>query len=87
MPRLGRIMTHLRLVLRMAQATGADLATAHRDGHLSQQEWADMVQLCRGCEWARACPDWLNENETAESAPCTCPNRHRFATLRVSKQR
>lgn len=83
MLQLGQVMTHLRLVLRMARTTGTDLAAAHRVGHLSQQDWAEMVQLCRGCEWARACPDWLSENETAEQAPCSCPNRDRFAALKT----
>lgn len=83
MPRLGQIMTHLRLVLRMGRVTGTDIVSAHREGRLTQEEWAEMVALCRGCEWARACPDWLNENETAEQAPCTCPNRARFAALKA----
>ncbi|MDA7966086.1 MAG: DUF6455 family protein [Ruegeria sp.] len=80
-------MTHLRLVLRMGQATGTDIVAAHRAGQLSQSDWAEMVQYCRGCEWASTCPDWLDDNETAPEAPCTCPNRHRFAALRAKHAR
>lgn len=82
MTQLGQVMTHLRLVLRMARTTGTDVVAAHRDGVLSQQDWAEMVQLCRGCEWARDCGDWMRENESTERAPCTCPNRDRFAALK-----
>ncbi len=83
MTQLGQVMTHLRLVLRMARTTGTDLVAAHRDGHLSQQDWAEMIQLCRGCEWACACPDWMDNNITAERAPSTCPNRDRFTALKL----
>ncbi len=85
MQRLGHIMTHLRLVLRMGHATGTDLVRAHRAGRLSPEEWADMVQHCRGCEWASSCPDWLDDNETADAAPQNCRNRDRFAELQAQK--
>ncbi|MES0863065.1 DUF6455 family protein [Ruegeria sp. SCPT10] len=75
-------MTHLRLVLRMGQATGTDLVTAHRTGHLSQEDWAEMIRCCRGCMWAKQCPEWLNEREVAAAAPNRCPNRARFAALK-----
>ncbi|MEX0318644.1 MAG: DUF6455 family protein [Ruegeria sp.] len=87
MPRLGQIMTHLRLVLRMGRATGADIVEAHREGRLSQEDWADMVQTCRGCEWAPDCPEWLDENECVHEAPETCPNRARLAALRDQTQK
>ncbi len=82
MPRLGEIMTHLRLVLRMGQATGTDLVTAHRQGHLTQKDWADMIQCCRGCGWANQCPDWLDQHVTATCTPQTCRNQKRFAVLK-----
>lgn len=78
-------MTHLRLVLRMGEATGTNLVAAHRSGRLSQDDWAEMVQFCRGCEWAQACPAWLDENDNAEAAPRTCPNRARFSALKSSQ--
>ncbi|NVO54424.1 hypothetical protein HW561_01295 [Rhodobacteraceae bacterium B1Z28] len=80
-------MTHLHLVRRMGQATGTDIVAAHRVGHLSQQDWADMIQFCRGCAWAMDCPKWLEENETISDAPKTCPNRVRFATVKARQLR
>ncbi|WP_298933635.1 DUF6455 family protein [uncultured Ruegeria sp.] len=83
MSRLGEIMTHLRLVLRMAQVTGTDIVSAHQHGHLSQDNWADMVQLCRGCAWARDCPDWLDRYRSDAKVPVHCLNRERFAVLQA----
>ncbi len=80
---LGEIMTHLRLVLRMGQATGADMVAAHHTGHLTQQDWAEMIQYCRGCGWANRCPDWLDQQEAVTGAPHTCKNRQRFAALKT----
>ena len=79
---LGRIMTHVRLISRMARATKTDLVGAHEAGVLSQEDWADMVQTCRGCDWAGECEAWLDAHETLSCAPETCPNRARFAALR-----
>ncbi|NOC43795.1 MULTISPECIES: DUF6455 family protein [unclassified Ruegeria] len=85
MTHLGEIMTHLRLVLRMGQTTGTDLAAAYRKGHLKQQEWAEIVQQCRGCSWARDCPEWLERREQVEQAPTTCPNRKYFTALKTKQ--
>ncbi|WP_170758459.1 DUF6455 family protein [Ruegeria lacuscaerulensis] len=86
MPHLGELMTHLRLVLRMGRATGTDVVAAHRQGHLTQQDWADMIQNCRGCEWANQCPDWLDQHETVPGAPQPCRNRKRFAALKEMQE-
>ncbi|WP_170331888.1 DUF6455 family protein [Ruegeria arenilitoris] len=82
MSQLGEIMTHLRLVLRMGRATGTDMVKAHQKGHLTQQDWAEMIQYCRGCSWANKCPDWLDKHETVVGAPHTCRNQQRFAALK-----
>jgi len=79
---LGRIMKHVRLISRMARATETDLVGAHEAGTLSQEEWAEMVQTCRGCDWAAECEGWLDAHDTASCAPETCPNRARFAALK-----
>lgn len=84
MPHLGEVMAHVRLVLRMGRATGADIVAAHRNGHLSQQDWARMIRSCQGCACAHQCPDWLDEHETAFDAPERCPNRARFAALKAA---
>lgn len=81
---MGELMTHVRLVSRMAKATRTDLVQAVRDGDLSQAQWAGMVQRCRRCDWAEDCPDWLDAHpEGADCAPGTCRNRARFETLRA----
>ncbi len=85
MPRLGDIMTHMRLVLRMGQATGADIVAAHHACHLSQEDWAEMVQFCRGCAWAKDCPEWLDQHQAIANAPETCPNRARLAALKSAQ--
>lgn len=79
---LGNTMEHVRLVSRMAQATGTDLMGATQAGKLSQEEWADMVQTCRSCVWSERCPDWLACHERVDAAPDTCLNRAEFAALK-----
>ncbi|SMO64946.1 DUF6455 family protein [Ruegeria faecimaris] len=83
MPRLGHLMTHLCLVLRMGQATGTDIVRAHNKGRLSQEDWAEMIRLCQGCGWAAACPDWMERHPDVAGAPQTCPNKHQFAALKA----
>ncbi len=85
MPHLGNIMTHFRLVLRMGQTTGADLVHAHRSGKLSQEEWAEMIQFCRGCSSAQDCPEWMDRQAAGADAPQTCPNRAKFAALKAAQ--
>ena len=79
---LGQVMKHVRLISRMARATETDLVAAHEAGVLSQDEWAEMVQTCRRCDWAAECEGWLDAHDTASCAPETCLNRARFAALR-----
>ncbi|WP_256368055.1 MULTISPECIES: DUF6455 family protein [unclassified Ruegeria] len=87
MQRLGHIMTHLRLVLRMGQATGTDVVAAHRQGRLSQQDWAKMVRSCQGCTWAAKCPDWLDKADSVVQPPNTCPNHKRFEVLKAQQSK
>jgi len=87
MPRLGEMMTHFRLALRMGRTTGTDIVAAHQKGHLTQQDWAEMIQQCRGCSWAQDCPDWLDVHESVTDAPHTCPNRNHFAALKAHETR
>jgi hypothetical protein len=83
---LGKLMHHVRLVMRMARATRTDLVDAHDRGELSQARWAGMVQTCRSCAWSDRCGDWLDRNGTVAMAPKTCLNRHQFAALRAPAQ-
>jgi hypothetical protein len=79
---LGKLMRHVGLVRGMARATDLDLAQVYENGVLSQQDWSDMVQTCRGCSWAPRCDDWLSHKDGAQCAPATCLNRARFEELR-----
>ncbi|SLN22055.1 DUF6455 family protein [Ruegeria meonggei] len=86
MPRLGQIMTHFRLVQQMGKTTGTDVVAAHRKGYLSQQDWADMIEFCRGCSWAKECPNWLSRHHAASNAPEACINQQRFAALKALQE-
>lgn len=79
---LGRILDHMWLVKRMARLTDLDLAAAHDDGILTQEDWADIVQSCRGCTWAPRCDEWVKKANGGGCAPATCLNRARFEELK-----
>jgi len=49
---------------------------------LPQEEWADMVETCRDCDWTNGCVRWLQENQTATEVPPSCPNCGRLTELR-----
>ena len=84
---LGRLMTHVRLVQGMAQATQIDLVAAVEDGSLELTDWAEMVQTCRSCDGAEDCPGWLDDHVHADvEAPDTCLNKARFDRLRALRQ-
>ncbi len=79
---LGDMKRHFWLAQRMAKVTGADLVSAHESGELPQEEWADMVETCRDCDWTNGCVRWLQENQTATEVPPSCPNCGRLTELR-----
>jgi hypothetical protein len=80
---LGEVREHVRLVSRMAQATGTDLVGAYEAGDLTQEAWAEMVQACRGCGWAGDCGTWLDAHDQVDHAPKDCPNQARFLDLQA----
>lgn len=75
---LGKMMRHVQLVSRMAKATDTDLVAAYQAQELSQQDWADMVQTCRRCEWADKCETWLRRQDKTIEVPDTCLNYDQF---------
>lgn len=79
---LGERMAHLRLVCGMAKATDADVVEAFENGELTPEDWAEMVETCRGCEAAEACAHWLADAPHWDNAPGVCLNRKRFANLK-----
>lgn len=76
-------MHHVRLVSRMAKTTQTDLTMAYDVGDLSHQDWAEMVQTCRSCDWAEKCSGWLEGQETVDDAPKPCLNRARLKSLKA----
>lgn len=79
---LGKLMHHVRLVSGMARATGTDLVAASRNGDLSQEDWAEMVQTCRKCAWAGRCVEWQDSQDGNASAPKPCLNRAKFEAIK-----
>ncbi len=72
---LGDERLHLRLLEEMSQTVGADLVRAYEDGQISSENWANMVQQCRGCAEPGKCQKWLATRETAAETPAYCSNR------------
>ena len=80
---LGDETEHYWLVQRMAKATGVDLVRAMEAGLLSQDDWAGIVNRCRGCEWAEGCGQWLGRPvDDTRAFPEPCLNRKRLASLK-----
>ncbi|MBR9650993.1 DUF6455 family protein [Thalassovita aquimarina] len=82
MKRLGDRKRHYWLAQRMAQTTGTDLTGAYDAGDLSQQQWAEIVEACRGCDWTESCERWLARHETAKEAPAGCTNCGAYMEIR-----
>ena len=80
---LGDPNRHYWLMQRMLKRTGTDAVTPFAEGDLTAQDWAGLVQTCRGCDNAQGCRKWLEALvPAAEDAPAFCANRKRFAALR-----
>lgn len=82
--KLGDEVDHFWLVQRMAKTAQIDLAAAFEAGDLTSEDWAAMVECCRGCAWTDGCKDWLAvPDQSAEIPPDTCLNRSRMGVLRA----
>lgn len=86
---LGDTVTHYWLALRMAKAAGVDLAAEMQAGRLSQADWAELVQSCRGCDWERdggGCGRWLALQIPGEAeVPQACVNQPTFGRLSAAE--
>jgi hypothetical protein len=48
---------------------------ALENGVISHEDWATLVQRCRGCGWAEGCNHWMaTQGEGTASVPAACPN-------------
>lgn len=83
---LGDQNTHFWLAQRMAQLTETDLVAAMTSANLTQDDWAAMVQDCRGCNWSEGCQKFLAKQAgtPVEEAPDTCQNSERIAALKAA---
>ncbi|MDJ0860307.1 MAG: DUF6455 family protein [Dinoroseobacter sp.] len=82
--KLGNEVDHIWLVQRMAKTAQVDLVAAYEAGDLTQEDWAAMIESCRGCGWAEGCGEWLSvPDQSAEVPPESCLNRARMAALRM----
>lgn len=81
---LGDSKAHFWQAQRMAQATDTDLVAAMEQAELSQEDWAEMVLECRGCDWTGGCKRWLDRHTDSlvDEAPEHCVNRARFQKLK-----
>ena len=82
---LGKEIDHYWMLTDMAAATQSGVVAAHQDGRLSQQDWSDMVQRCRACDWADGCRDWMTKVGQADVAPARCRNREVLSGLKAGK--
>ncbi len=80
---LGDKLRHYWLAQRMAKQGGLDLARAQGEGLLPQQDWADMVQRCRGCQWTEGCDRWLRALDQGDELSTECVNHDRFTALQA----
>ena len=78
---IGNTMDHYWRVIGMARATDTNLVTAMDRGQLSVQEWANMVETCRRCDWVPECDHLLASDPALNDAPARCANCFRFAML------
>ncbi|MFQ6549524.1 DUF6455 family protein [Aestuariibius sp. 2305UL40-4] len=80
---LGDPREHQRLVAGMARANGTDVIGLFAAGKLSSQDWAGMVERCRGCMWAEGCKEWLPDHlDGAAETPSACLNYTVFDDLK-----
>lgn len=86
---LGDTVTHYWLALSMAKAVGVDLVSEMEAGRLAQDDWANLVQRCRNCDWERdggGCGRWLSFQQAGEAAiPQTCVNHETFERLTAAE--
>lgn len=85
--KLGESNRHFWLAQRMAMVTDTDLVQAMEKAELSQEDWAEMVRDCRGCDWEKGCERWLisqqaDADSPNEQAPDLCVNREKFLSLK-----
>lgn len=79
---LGSRRAHFWLLQGMLRRTGADAQSAMDRGDLSSEEWASLVETCRGCDAPCACRRFLDDPAAARTAPpAYCRNAQALADM------
>lgn len=87
MQKLGARTAHYWKLQHMLRATGTDAVSAFDDGALSSEDWAAMVERCRGCQWVRGCRAFVGQQAqkgTVACAPAPCRNHAKLNRLRAA---
>ena len=79
---LGAQRPHYWLLQRMLRRSGADAKTAFQVEDLSSEDWAKLVETCRGCADACACRRFLDDpHAKRQKPPSYCQNARALANL------
>lgn len=75
---------HFWITRGMARRLGVNLAAVMRDGVLTREDLAALVQRCRACEGAKGCLAYLSEYpDRAPAPPDWCQNAQVFQELQA----
>ena len=78
----SRLDRHARLVERMADTLGVDLAGETMRGRIAPQDLRSALVRCTGCRRANACCTWLDAHpDGASAAPDYCCNKGQLERL------
>ncbi|MDA7429964.1 DUF6455 family protein [Primorskyibacter aestuariivivens] len=84
---LGPRLSHFWKLQNMLRVTGTDATEAFDQGDLTQKQWAELVETCRGCQWTGGCNRYMERARLAghqEDAPPQCRNQEALAALRAA---
>lgn len=82
---LGPRRDHFWKLQNMLRVTGTDAVGAFSQGQLSPEDWAGMVETCRGCNWVTQCSRYMARERLegrVREAPSDCPNERILTNLR-----
>jgi hypothetical protein len=78
----ARFDRHDRLMGRMADTLGVDLAEEAMHGRLGPEDLRSLLVRCTGCGQASACEGWLDaQSGQASLAPDYCRNKDQLERL------
>ncbi|SHH63404.1 DUF6455 family protein [Marivita hallyeonensis] len=79
---MGDEELHFWITRSVARVMGISFSDAISNGHISTQDYADMVTNCRMCARVKNCQRWLAEQcDLSHTAPAGCCNSKALETL------